>query len=99
MSDSNNIVVHIFLSDVIRKIVSLYFILYLDYCESISCDNGGTCISMESDYICQCQRGYGGALCNRDVIISKDTVMVMETCSAYMYLKSTVLNITRKQEF
>ena len=47
-----------------RHSTDLYFFFAdIDYCETSTCDNGGTCIDGIDDYTCECQEGYTGSNC------------------------------------
>lgn len=36
------------------------------FCDNITCRNGGTCISTNDNFICSCQPGFSGALCENE---------------------------------
>ena len=37
--------------------------LVFDYCSDNPCDNGGVCKNTERHFVCECQPGYEGDLC------------------------------------
>jgi hypothetical protein len=45
-------------------------------CYSDPCNNGGSCIDVENNFICSCQPGWYGELCNKEVIKCS-----LDTCS------------------
>ena len=38
-----------------------------DECLVFPCQNGGTCVDLVGDYVCQCARGYTGKNCDMDI--------------------------------
>lgn len=38
-----------------------------DYCASMPCRNGATCVSLEDTYKCTCAAGFRGPTCNDDI--------------------------------
>lgn len=42
----------------------------IDYCESVTCQNGGTCTNGRSSYTCSCVSGFNGLNCENGKLLS-----------------------------
>ncbi|KAJ8923869.1 hypothetical protein NQ315_010451 [Exocentrus adspersus] len=51
----------------LKKVVDLQFALTQNECSDNPCKNGGTCIDLYKDYICQCTDEWEGTNCAEDV--------------------------------
>ncbi len=54
-------------------------------CESRPCINGGSCLQMSNNYLCQCPYGWGGKQCQKGKVAS-----VAGVASSVRKVKSTV---------
>ncbi len=67
-------------------VIFFYVIFYIfiseDACARVSC-NYGTCINAGTSYRCECQRGYEGSVCDRQI----------DLCASFVCYNGGVCNI------
>lgn len=64
----------------------LFFFISKDACARVSC-NHGTCINEGTSYRCECQRGYEGAVCDRQI----------DPCSSFVCYHGGVCHVQETQ--
>jgi len=67
--------------------VILSFFISEDACARVSC-NYGTCINEDTSYRCECQRGYEGAACDRQI----------DPCASFVCYHGGVCHVQQNNE-